>query len=285
MAYASAERGLSPNTLVAYQRDLSEYTQFLISKGRGDLDGVTHEDITAFLHVQWTKGYAASTVARRVAAIKTFHKFLAREGLSANLPTELLPTPKKPRRVPDVLSVEEVGRLIDQPMTTDAAGQRDRALLEVLYGCGLRISEALSLDVEDVDLKRGFVRAVGKGSKERVVPIGGAAADALLRYVNGGRKEVARKHHDAALFLNQRGRRLSRKGAWKLLKCYAGRAGIDAHPHTLRHSFATHLLEGGADLRAVQEMLGHSDIGTTQIYTHVSKKHLRAVYRKAHPRA
>jgi integrase/recombinase XerD len=284
ISYASAERGLSPNTLSAYRRDLTDYTSFLESLGRGGPDDVTHDDITAFLQRQWAKGYAASTVARKVAAIKTFHKFLAREGLSSRLPTELLPTPKKPRRVPDVLSVDEVTRLLEQPMAPGAAGQRDRALLEILYGCGLRVSEALALDLEDVDFKRGFVRVLGKGSKERVVPVGGAASEALLAYVNGGRKESARRRNDSALFLNLRGSRLGRKGAWKLIKAYTTRAGLQAHPHTLRHSFATHLLEGGADLRAVQEMLGHADIGTTQIYTHVSRRRLREVYKKAHPR-
>jgi len=285
MSYASAERGLSANTLDAYGRDLRAYTEFLDSKGRAQLDDVTHEDITAFLHTQWAKGYAAATVSRKVAAIKTFHKFLVREGIATTLPTELLPSPKKPQRVPDVLSVEQVARLVEQPMGADVAGQRDRAMLEVLYGCGLRISELLGLDLEDVDLKRGFVRVLGKGSKERVVPIGEVAAEALRGYVGGGRAQLARKARNSALFLNQRGGRLSRKGAWKILHRYAERAGVTAHPHTLRHSFATHLLEGGADLRAVQEMLGHSDISTTQLYTHVSKKHLRDVYRRAHPRA
>lgn len=285
MSYAASERGLSANTLAAYGRDLREYTVFLKEKGRRSPDDVTHEDITAFLAKQWSEGYAASTISRRVAAIKTFHKFLAREGISSVLPTELLPSPSKPVRMPDVLSVAQVTRLMEQPMGTDVLGQRDRAMLEALYGCGLRISEICGLDVEDVDLKRGFVRCLGKGSKERFVPLGGAAARAVVDYVGGGRRELARKKGEAALLLNARGGRLSRKGAWKIVKKYAARAGVDAHPHTLRHSFATHLLEGGADLRAVQEMLGHSDIGTTQIYTHVSRKRLRQVYRNAHPRA
>lgn len=285
MSYASAERGLSPNTLAAYERDLRDYVRFLNARSRFDPDDVVHDDIAAYLAGQWSRGYAASTVARRLAAIKTYHKFLAREGLAKGLPTELLASPKKPERVPDVLSVSDVTRLLDQPMGVDPGGQRDKAMLEVLYGCGLRISELLALDAEDVDLKRGFVRVMGKGSKERVVPIGRAAADALVTYATGGRMDLARKKRDSALFLNTRGVRLSRKGAWKIVHKYAGRAGVRAHPHTLRHSFATHLLEGGADLRAVQEMLGHSDIGTTQIYTHVSKRRLRDVYRRTHPRA
>lgn len=285
LSYARAERGLSENTMVAYERDLRVYLVFMRERGRSRPDDVSHDDITAYLQVQWSKGHAASTISRRVAAIKTFHKFLAREGFATTLPTELLPTPKKPLRVPDVLTVEQVTRLLEQPMGNDTAGRRDRAMLEMLYGCGLRVSEVLGLDLEDVDLKRGFVKCFGKGSKERVVPIGGAAARAVVDYVNGGRKELARKKGNSALLLNLRGERLSRKGAWKIVKKYATRAGVDAHPHTLRHSFATHLLEGGADLRAVQEMLGHADIGTTQIYTHVSKKRLREVYHKAHPRA
>ncbi len=286
LSYASAERGLSPNTMAAYGRDLTDYVAYLEKKGVGGPDDVKRERVTAYLETLWAKGYAASTVSRKVAAIKTFHKFLAREGLSSTLPTELLPTPKKPRRVPGVLSVPQVTRLLEQPFGNEAAGLRDRAMLEMLYGCGLRISEVTGLDLEDVDLKRGFLRCFGKGSKERVVPIGGAASEALRAYVEGARRElVGRRSGESALFVNARGTRLSRKGAWKILKKYASRAGVDAHPHTLRHSFATHLLEGGADLRAVQEMLGHADIGTTQIYTHVDKRRLREVYGKAHPRA
>ncbi|RJQ54385.1 MAG: site-specific tyrosine recombinase XerD [Actinobacteria bacterium] len=285
LSHASAERGLSPHTLAAYTHDLNDYAEYLNAKGLAVPDQVKREHITSYLETQWAKGFAPATIARRVAAIKTFHKFLAREGLSSGLPTELLPTPKKPLRIPDVLSLSQMTELLEQPFGTEPLGLRDRALFEVLYGCGLRVSEVLGLDTEDIDLKRGLLRCLGKGSKERVVPIGAAAAEALLAYVEGGRRELLRgKHAEPAVFLNGRGGRLSRKGAWKILHRYAARAGVDAHPHTLRHSFATHLLEGGADLRAVQEMLGHSDISTTQIYTHVSKKRLKEVYKKAHPR-
>ena len=233
-------------------------------------------------------GLAPATIERRVSAIKGFHRFLVREGISAKNPTDSLRLPKVPDTLPDVLSVEQVDRMLSQPFDDDAAGLRNRAILEVLYGCGLRVSELTGLDSGGLLLDEGFLRVVGKGSKERVAPIAGAAADALRDYLERGRPELAKPYAKptSAVFLNARGGRLTRQSVHAIVARAGLSIGVEnLHPHTLRHSFATHLLSGGADLRVIQEMLGHSDISTTQIYTHVDRAHIHDEYISAHPRA
>jgi integrase/recombinase XerD len=288
--YLTVERGASPNTVSAYRRDLGLYADFLLDRGVTDPDRVTRDDAGAWVTHLRAAGLAPRTVERRVASVKSFHRFLVREGVTVNHPTASLPLPRIPERLPDVVSIDDVDRLLSQPFPEGPAGCRDRALLEVLYGCGVRASELTGLDLRDVDLTEGLLRVFGKGSKERVVPVAGAAAAALSDYLAHGRpylrtKTGARRQDPDAVFLNARGGRLSRVTVHTLVRAYGGRVGLKLHPHTLRHSFATHMLEGGADLRALQEMLGHADISTTQIYTHVDRSHLREEYLSTHPRA
>ncbi len=283
--YLSVEKGFSANTLEAYQRNLLRYTAFLKKKNL-TLNEVAHHDIIKYLHDLKNKGLSAASIAQHVSTIKSFHKFLVRENFVKNFPVEDLRSPKKPRKLPRTFSVREIEQLLSSPFGKSATDLRDKALLEVMYGAGLRVSELVSLNIEDIDFVSEFIRCFGKGSKERLVPIGRYALEALSEYIRQGRPELMKKRRTQALFLNTRGGRLTRQGCWKILKKYAEKAGLkDVHPHMLRHSFATHLLEAGADLRAVQEMLGHVSISTTQIYTHVSREHLKEVYMMAHPRA
>jgi integrase/recombinase XerD len=290
LGHLSVERGYSRHTISAYGRDLSDYSKFLSTRGIGDMTTVSRDDVTAFMGALWDRGLAPSTVERRVAAVKGLHKFLVREGITENHPTARLPLPKVPERLPEFVSIEEIDRLLEQPFPDTPAGLRDRAILETLYGCGLRVSELTGLELAGVDLAAGYVRVAGKGSKERVVPIAGMAAHALDAYVRHGRpylrpKGSVRGVDSSAVFVNARGGRLSRQGVFGIVRKYGERVGLKMHPHTLRHSFATHLLEGGADLRALQEMLGHADITTTQVYTHVDRRHIREEYLSTHPRA
>ncbi len=290
LGYLSVERGASPLTIGAYRHDLDGYTDYLQRRGTMSPDAVTRDDLTAWMGTLREAGLAASTIERRTAAVKSFHSFLVREGVTTNFPTASLRLPRKPERLPDVVSIDDVERLLSQPMPEGPVGYRDLAMLEVLYGCGLRVSELTGLDLRDVDLGEGFVRVLGKGSKERVVPIAGTAVAAVLEYLAHGRpylktKSGTLRQDPDAVFLNARGGRLTRASVYALVRAYGGRVGLRLHPHTLRHSFATHLLEGGADLRSLQEMLGHADISTTQIYTHVDRTHLREEYLSTHPRA
>ena len=290
LGHLSVERGASRHTLAAYRRDLAEYATFLELRGVVDVSRVSAQDVTSFVGSLRERGLAPSSVERKVAAIKGFHKFLVREGVTTNHPTARLPLPKVPERLPGVISIEEVDRLLAQPFPDGPAGLRDRALLETLYGCGLRVSELVGLDTTDVDIAGGFLRVWGKGSKERVVPVAGMASNALDAYLRQGRPALrparAVSNTSSALFLNQRGGRLSRQSVFVLVRSYGARVGLEGlHPHTLRHSFATHMLEGGADLRSLQEMLGHADISTTQVYTHVDRRHIREEYLTTHPRA
>lgn len=290
LGHLAVERGSSPNTLAAYGRDLTEYDAFLSSRGTTDADKVTREDVTAFVVRLRARGLAPSSVERKVAAVKGLHKFLVREGITENHPTARLPLPKVPERLPDVISIEQADSLLAQGFPDGPLGLRDRALLEVLYGCGLRVSELTGLEVDDVDLDEGFLRVLGKGSKERLVPLGGLAGHALDAYIRQGRPFLRTKRSvavaDSALFIGARGRRLTRQAVFRIVRDYGAKVGLEGlHPHTLRHSFATHLLEGGADLRALQEMLGHADISTTQVYTHVDRIHIREEYLSTHPRA
>jgi integrase/recombinase XerD len=290
LGYMTVERGASPNTTSAYRRDLDAYADFLLDRGLSDPASITRDDVVAFVGSLQASGLAPASVERKVAAVKSFHKFLVRDGVTDNHPTASMPLPKKPQRLPDVVSIQQVERLLEQPFPEGPVGLRDRAILEVLYGCGMRASEIVGLDLTDLELKDGFIRVFGKGGKERAVPVAGAALAALRDYLEHARRVLrpkgrTRRQDPAAVFVNVRGGRLTRQTIFAIVRAYGGRVGLDLHPHTLRHSFATHMLEGGADLRALQEMLGHSDISTTQIYTHVDRSHLREEYLSTHPRA
>lgn len=286
LAYAVSERGLARHTVDAYARDLRDFIAFAARRGLSGPEGIHRATITLYLLHLRRRGLAPSSTARRLAAIRGWTRFLLREALIADDPAVDVAPARRPRRLPDVLTVQEVEQLLAQPRGASPQAVRDRAILELLYAAGLRVGELVGLDVGDVHLAVEYVRCVGKGTKERIVPIGSAAVRALQRYLVHARPALAGRRPSPALFLNRRGGRLSRQSVWRLLKTAAAQAGIrrPIGPHTLRHSFATHLLDGGADLRAVQEMLGHASIATTQIYTHLSRSRLREVYRRAHPR-
>jgi len=292
--HLAVERGLAPNTLMSYRRDLSRYLDFLAARGRADVSEVTAPDVSAFL-VDLREGseahpaLGASSAARAVVAVRGFHRFALREGLTPDDPAKLVKPPTPPRRLPKAITVDEVERLLHATGAGDTPlSLRDRALLELLYGTGARISEAVGLDVDELDIDGGAVKLSGKGGKQRVVPVGSYARAAVSAYLVRGRPVLAAAGRgNPALFLNARGGRLSRQSAWTVLHACAERAGIrgDVSPHTLRHSFATHLLDGGADVRVVQELLGHASVATTQVYTLVTVERLREVYAAAHPRA
>lgn len=286
--YLAVERGLAQNTLESYQRDLASFTSYLRASTRGvGLLECKRADIVSYLYHLQTSGKANSTISRNLASLRSFYHFLLKESAMQLDPTLHVDTPKIEKRLPKVLSVNEVEKLLRGPDILTFAGSRDKAMLELLYATGIRVSELVSLKVSDVNLSTGFLRCMGKGSKERIIPIGSLAQQTLLQYLRTGRPQFVRDHDTEALFLNHHGEPMSRQGFWKILKKYSRNAGIvsEITPHTLRHSFATHLLERGADLRAVQEMLGHADISTTQIYTHVTRNRLKDVYASAHPRA
>nr|WP_226371877.1 site-specific tyrosine recombinase [Thermophilibacter gallinarum] len=286
MSYLAVERGSSRNTLDAYGRDLRRYEAWLAERGVTRPDDVTLLLIEDYVAELSSCGLAASSVERAASAVKGFHRFMLADEIATTLPTADLPLPAKPERLPDVISREDAARLLDQPFPQTPVGLRDHAVLEVLYGCGLRASELVGLDERSVLLDEGLLRVFGKGSKERVVPIMGAAADALGAYLERGRGALSGRRPSAAVFLNARGGRLSRQSVHSIVEKYGRVVGIRGlHPHTLRHSFATHLLEGGADLRVVQELLGHANVATTQLYTHLDRSHIRRVYLSAHPRA
>ena len=288
------ERGAAANTLTSYRRDLGRYQQFLLGRGIDDPTFVGEPDITDFLG-SLREGapphppLSASSAARTLVAVRGFHRFMALEGETATDPAGGVAPPTAPKRLPKAISISDVERLLAAASVGDtSAALRDRALLEVLYGAGARISEAVSLDVDDIDLEQGSVRLFGKGGKERVVPLGSYAREAVTAYIVRARPPMALKGKGIpALFLNQRGGRLTRQSAWAVIHGAAERAGLGAKvsPHTLRHSFATHLLDGGADVRVVQELLGHASVTTTQIYTMVTVQRLREVFAEAHPRA
>ena len=286
LSYLAVERGCSANTVAAYGRDLARYVAWLAERGVTEPDGVSLALVEEHVAELSASGLAASSVERAASAVKGFHRFMLTDEIAQTLPTADLPLPAKPARLPDVISREDAARLLDQPFPATPAGLRDHAVLEVLYGCGLRASELCGLDERTVLLDEGVLRVFGKGSKERVVPILGAAADALGRYLDRGRGALAGRRPCPAVFLNARGGRLSRQSVHAIVEKYGRVVGIRGlHPHTLRHSFATHLLEGGADLRVVQELLFFNDAATTEIYTHLDRSHIRRVYLAAHPRA
>lgn len=287
LQYITAERGLSQNTFAAYKRDLDRYVRFLEDKrGGGTPRSATKEDVAVFFTWLRAQKLAPSSIARTMSAVRVFHRFLQTEGLAESNPTTTLDTPKLERTLPEVLTRNELERLLNAPNPGLPLGKRDRAMLECAYATGLRVSELISIDIRSLFFSEGFMRVIGKGNKERLVPIGKKAIECIGDYLANVRPGVAKQESGNVLFLNWRGRPLTRMAFWQMLKHYCRQVGITktVSPHTLRHSFATHLLEGGADLRAVQEMLGHSSIATTQIYTHVDREHLKAMHRQFHPR-
>jgi len=291
LAYMEFERGLSRNTLAAYRTDLLQFGAFLSGRGESATEA-TGADVADFMAglataTEERPACSASTLNRKTACLRSFYRHLRRAELVDVDPTAEIRPPRKSRTLPKVLSYAEVKKLLESVSGAEPPDLRDRAILEVMYGCGLRASEAIGLEVGSVDLKRGFVRAYGKGSKERIVPLGREANAAVTRWLRSGRGEMAGGKDVRALFLNQRGGALSRQGLYKVIQGRAKAVGLGDRmsPHTLRHSFATHLLSGGCDLRSVQEMLGHADVSTTQIYTHLSADRIKEVYFEAHPRA
>jgi integrase/recombinase XerD len=290
LSYLELERGLSRNTLDAYRTDLHQYGEYLSAH---DIDALTAgpAEIGEFLAELATgenrPACSSATVHRKAACLRSFYKQLRRDELIGDDPTAALSAPRRAKKLPQVLNYAEVQKLLAAPSGDEPTALRDRALLEVMYACGLRASETIGLDLADVDLHEGFLRARGKGSKERLVPLGRKAIAAISAYLRGGRPKLIGERHEARLFVNFRGGPLSRQGLYKIVQRNARTAGLAGQmsPHTLRHSFATHLLAGGCDLRAVQEMLGHADISTTQMYTHLSGEQLKTVYFKSHPRA
>jgi integrase/recombinase XerD len=280
------EKGLAAQTIEAYSRDLVRYISFLAKSGRTTVSEADTPLILKYLISMREDGLNARSRARHLVSIRGFYRFLAQEQMLSSDPSRLIDLPKSGLKLPDVLTIEEVKRLLEAPDPKKPSGCRDAAMLELLYAAGLRVSELTTLKLQDVNLTAGYVRVFGKGAKERVVPIGQYAQEKIRTYTTGARQALLKDRISATLFVARAGKPLSRQGFWKLIKRYALRAGLRKviTPHTLRHSFASHLLEGGADLRAVQTMLGHADIATTQIYTHVARDHLKYLHQKFHPR-
>jgi integrase/recombinase XerD len=294
LKYLNVEKGFSKNTEEAYRNDLTQLVKYVTdaSSKKGEIpswDGFDRQKMLAYMLYLNEQGYASTTKARKIAAAKSFFKFLTDEHKVEINPTENIASLKVGRALPKPISVAQARRLLDEPNKgTTPEAKRDKAMLELLYASGMRVSELVALDVEHVDTRGGFVRCIGKGNKERMIPIYPKAAQATAEYISEARPKIVQHNiKEKALFLNVRGERLTRQGLWQILKGYAKSAGIDVEvtPHTLRHSFATHMLNGGADLRTVQELLGHANISTTQVYTHLTSEHIRATYEKSHPRA
>lgn len=288
MEYLTVELGLSANTRQAYERDLRLFCKTLGFKNSDALVNVSREKITGYMTQLKEKGLAAATIARKLAAIKAFYRFMTAEGYMDANPAEVVEAGTKGIKLPRVLSEDEVVRLLNQPDITTAEGFRDRTMLEVLYATGMRVSELINLTLERVDLNMKYIIAFGKGSKERIVPLGSVAAEFLQQYLEKVRPKLTHEERNTNIvFLAFGGHELTRQRFWQIIRAYGRKANINKAltPHILRHSFATHLLDNGADLRSVQELLGHSDISTTQIYTHLTNKRLRDIYAKAHPRA
>lgn len=291
--YLKVENGFSQHTIAAYRNDLFQLSNFIEEQNPGgwptSLSKIDRQTLISYILDLKKREYAPATVARKIAAIKSFSGFMVAEGKLQDDPTENLTSPHLGKPLPKVLSIAEVRRLLEEPAKSDTAeALRDRAMLELLYATGMRVSELVALNPDNVNTKDGYVRCFGKGSKERLIPIHPQSAQILDKYIEHSRPKLLNgQHGETALFLNQRGQRLTRQGFWQILKGYAKAAGLKVNitPHTLRHSFATHMLSGGADLRSVQEMLGHQNISTTQVYTHLTSEHVRQSYEKAHPRA
>ena len=285
------EKSLAQNTILAYGRDLKRFAEFLRKRQKNQMEDVTREDVVDFLSSLYKEKMDSRSVARYLVSIRGLYKFAMMEEMVTTDPTENLESPKTRHSLPTYLRVEEINKLLEAPNLSTPLGLRDRAMLEILYSTGLRVSELLNLRISDVDMRIGCVRCIGKGDKERLVPIGRKAIEAIEQYLAHGRPKFARPSspppHSQVLLLTSVGRRLSRVGIWKIMHDYGVRLGLRGRltPHKMRHSFATHLLEGGADLRSVQLMLGHADISTTQIYTHVVEERLKEIYKAHHPRA
>lgn len=288
--YLRTEKSLSENTIESYTFDLERFMEFIGSRSidLGDVDQPVIQDFIKHLKKgdEENKPFSAKSTARMLSTLRSYYKFLDSEDLISSNPMENIESPKQKRELPEVLSVAEIDEILSKPDTTDKLGLRDRAILEVMYASGLRVSETINLRIPDIIFDEEFIRVFGKGSKERIVPIGSSALSWVTTYIEEGRSKVKNENSENYLFLNFRGKKLSRMGLWDIVRKYSSMAGIkkEVHPHTLRHSFATHLLEGGADIRIIQEMLGHSDISTTQIYTHIDKEYLIEVHKTFHPR-
>ena len=284
--YILVEKGLSKNTIDAYSHGLNRLLDYLRRKGIQEMPKVSKLDIRAFLLGLKRQGLSTKSVVRNLAAIRSFFRFLIQEGILGANPIEELESPKIERKLPEILTLKEVEQLLEQPNSQTPIGIRDRTMLEVLYATGMRVSELTKLPVQQVNLEGGYVLVFGKGSKERIIPLGSEAMKWIILYLNSAREKLAKGKEDPSLFINRSGRGMSRQQFWKIIKAYGRRAGIRKRitPHLLRHSFASHLLEGGADLRSVQLMLGHADISTTQIYTHVTGERLKKIHQRYHPR-
>lgn len=286
LRFIQIEKGLSANTIAAYRRDLNQYIDYLQSQKIGSLDFVTRDVIQQCFGARHDEGHSAKSIARFTSTIRSFHQFALRERYASQDPTVLITTPKYERKLPDVLSIDEVDQLLNVFDLSKVNDYRNRTMLELLYATGMRVSELIFVEIQDVNLIMGFVKVFGKGNKERIIPLGETVIEYLTHYLQEIRPQLLKNTVTDALFLNLHGKPLSRQGVWKMMKQAGVKAGLTKRltPHTLRHSFATHLLENGADLRAVQEMLGHSDISTTQLYTHVSSTQIRKIYQSYHPR-
>jgi len=284
--YLSVERGLAQNTMISYREDLNHYMDYLDRRHIDALSKTDKNDIVNFMLDQKDRGLSANSVARRLAAIKVFYRFLVRERILKEDSTSLIDSPKLWKKIPETLSLNEVDALLAQPNIRDTQGIRDKAILETLYATGMRVSEVVNLKSDNVNLEVGFLRCIGKGNKERVIPLGRKSIASIQRYLDSARPRLLKKKTSEHLFLSRLGKKISRQSIWKIIKKYARDAHIKKplRPHTLRHSFATHLLERGADLRSVQEMLGHANISTTQIYTHINKDRLKTIHKMYHPR-
>lgn len=285
--YLFVERGLSNNTISSYRRDLNLYVDFLTNNRIDALSKTSKNDIVNFMLFQKNQGLSVNSISRRLTAVRIFYRFLVRERILRKDPSSLVDSPKTWKKIPDALSLNEIELLLHQPNIRQMQGARDKAILEVFYATGMRVSEVVNLKIDSSNFDIGFVRCIGKGNKERIIPLGKKAIESIKRYLLVSRPYFLKKKESDFLFLNRSGNKISRQSLWKLIKRYAQSAKIKKplKPHILRHSFATHLLEHGADLRSVQEMLGHSNISTTQIYTHINKDRLKTIHKTFHPRA
>ena len=282
--YLTVEKGLSRNTVGAYHTDLRKYSHFLDEKGTA-IDAASTADIVDFVEILRSGGYSSASICRYISSIKAFYKYMLMENKMEHDPSEKIQTPKKWERLPKALSISEVKTLLDAGSSSGKTALRDSAMVELLYSSGLRVSELVAIKLGDIHFEAGFIRVLGKGSKERVVPVNARSLEKVKRYIHEERPAILKKRQSAYIFVTRMGGQMTRQRFWQTLKAIGRRAGIALSPHTIRHCFATHLLEGGADLRSVQKMLGHSDISTTQVYTKVTTDRIKKVFKKYHPRA
>lgn len=286
VTFLERDKRLSMNTLQSYRRDIEQYITYLREINLPNISNTNKATVVAYLMNLQKKGRATSTISRNLASIRSFYQYITKSKIIETDPTSELESPKVEKKLPQILSTKEVELLLEQPKCTDLKGYRDKAMLELLYATGIRVSELISLNISDINVEAGFIKCI-KGSRERMIPIGSIAIAALQEYLIKSRNFLVQSENEKALFVNVNGKRLTRQGFWKIIKQYKNQAKInkDITPHTLRHSFAAHLLENGADLRSIQEMLGHSDISSTQIYAQIAKNKIKEIYKKTHPRA